>query len=57
LAAKVRTQDPQISQAELARQLGVSATRLRQIDRAEVHPELPRPVDRSDPVLRGEVSP
>lgn len=54
LAAKVRAQNPQISQAELARQLGISATRLRQIDRAEVAPELPPPVDRADPALREE---
>ena len=38
----------------LVDQLGISATRLRQIDRAEVAPELPPPVDRADPALREE---
>jgi hypothetical protein len=45
LAAKVRAQYPQISQAELARRLGISATRLRQVDRGEVHAELSGPVN------------
>jgi hypothetical protein len=33
LAAKLRAEDPEISQAEVARRLGISATRLRQVDR------------------------
>jgi hypothetical protein len=44
LAAKLRAQHPQISQAELARRLGISATRLRQVDQVEVRPET-SPVD------------
>jgi hypothetical protein len=40
LAAKLRAQHPDISQAALARRLGISATRLRQVDKSEVHPEL-----------------
>jgi len=35
LAANLRTQFPEITQAELARQLGISATRLRQVEQAE----------------------
>jgi hypothetical protein len=35
LVANLRAQDPAISQAELARQLGISATRLRQVAREE----------------------
>ena len=35
LAANLRTKFPEITQAELARQLGISATRLRQVERAE----------------------
>jgi hypothetical protein len=39
LAANLRADNPQISQAEVARQLGISATRLRQVDHTEVDPE------------------
>jgi hypothetical protein len=35
LMANLRAKDPSITQAELARQLGISATRLRQIDRQQ----------------------
>jgi hypothetical protein len=57
LAAKVRAQNPQISQAELARRLGISATRLRQVDQTEVHPELPPQIATGDLARRGEGSP
>jgi DNA-binding XRE family transcriptional regulator len=56
LAAQVRAQHPQITQAELARRLGISATRLRQVDKAEVRPELPRPTKHSNETVRSEVS-
>jgi DNA-binding XRE family transcriptional regulator len=56
LAAQVRAQHPQITQAELARRLGISATRLRQVDKAEVRPELPRPINHSNETVRSEVS-
>jgi DNA-binding XRE family transcriptional regulator len=52
LAAQVRAQHPQITQAELARRLGISATRLRQVDKAEVHPELPLPISHSNESVR-----
>jgi hypothetical protein len=38
LAAKVRADNPDLTQAEVARQLGISATRLRQIDQTELRP-------------------
>jgi ribosome-binding protein aMBF1 (putative translation factor) len=40
LIANVRANNPQISQAEVARRLGISATRLRQVERVEVPPQL-----------------
>ncbi len=57
LAAKVRAQNPSISQAELARRLGISATRLRQVDQAEVRAEHAGPINDTDFALRSEVSP
>jgi hypothetical protein len=57
LAARVRSQNPQISQAELARQLGISATRVRQIDQGEVRLELPPETRNGDVLMRGEPSP
>jgi hypothetical protein len=56
LAAKVRAQNPQISQAELARRLGISATRLRQVDRGEVRTELRDPANSDDPTVGSEVA-
>jgi hypothetical protein len=38
LAAQLRSEHPEITKAELARLLGISATRLRQVEAAEVHP-------------------
>jgi Protein of unknown function (DUF2637) len=57
LAAKLRAQHPGVSQAELARRLGISATRLRQVDRAEVRPELPRSINDSNGAVGREVRP
>ena len=56
LAAKVRAQNPQISQAEVARRLGISATRLRQVDRGEVRAEHRGPVNGSDRAVGSEVA-
>jgi hypothetical protein len=38
LAAKIRADNPDLTQAEVARRLGISATRLRQIDQTELRP-------------------
>jgi hypothetical protein len=57
LAAQVRAQNPSISQAELARRLGISATRLRQVDQAEVRTEHAGPINDSDLAPQSEVSP
>jgi Protein of unknown function (DUF2637) len=48
LAANLRAQFPQITQAELARQLGISATRLRQVERAGARREGSLPTDATD---------
>jgi hypothetical protein len=53
LAAKVRADNPHLTQAEVARELGISATRLRQIDQSELRP--PPANDHRHPP--GEVSP
>jgi hypothetical protein len=48
LAANLRRQTPDITQAELARRLGISATRLRQVERSELRTEHADHVDRAD---------
>src|SRR5262249_17798292 len=45
LAANLGTKFPEITQAELARQLGISATRLRQVERAEASAERSHPIN------------
>lgn len=45
LAANLRAKFPTITQAELARQLGITATRLRQIDRTEPSTEHAQPTN------------
>jgi hypothetical protein len=56
LAANLRAKSPGITQAELARQLGISATRLRQVERTEVPRERAAPTDRADARELREVS-
>jgi hypothetical protein len=53
LAANLRTKFPAITQAELARQLGISATRLRQVERAEGPAEPSHPIN-GNPVRQWE---
>jgi hypothetical protein len=48
LAANLRAEFPTMAQAELARRLGISATRLRQVDRAESSPERAQPIYGAD---------
>lgn len=45
LAANLRTKFPAITQAELARRLGISATRLRQVERDEGSAERSHPIN------------
>ncbi len=56
LAADLRAKYPTITQAELARQLGISATRLRQVERTEDTAEGARPVNDADLPQPSEVS-
>lgn len=48
LAAELRAKFPTITQAELARKLGISATRLRQVERAKRAAEPAEPVNNAD---------
>jgi Protein of unknown function (DUF2637) len=56
LAANLRAKFPAITRAELARQLGISATRLRQVERAEGSTELSHPINGSTVPPLKEVS-
>jgi hypothetical protein len=56
LAAQLRMQHPEITQAKLARQLGISATRLREVHKADVRTELPPPINDRKPTVPSEVS-
>jgi hypothetical protein len=56
LAANLRAEFPTITQAELARKLGISATRLRQIDRTEPSAERAQPVNGAEVYELDEVS-
>jgi len=56
LAANLRAEFPKITQAELAHKLGISATRLHQIDRAEPSAEPAQPVNGADMDELAEVS-
>jgi hypothetical protein len=47
---------PTISQAELARRLGISATRLRQVERTERSAERAQPINGSDVPERDKVA-
>lgn len=56
LAVQVRAQHPQITQAELARRLGISATRLRQVDKAESSHRTSQLINHRNQTVRSEVS-
>jgi hypothetical protein len=55
LAAELRAKFPTITQAELARKLGISATRLRQVERAKRAAEAAEPVNSADQAELSEV--
>ena len=56
LAANLRAKFPAITQAELARQLGISATRLRQVERTEGAAEPPQPINNAEVPEASKVS-
>ncbi|HZN73668.1 MAG TPA: helix-turn-helix transcriptional regulator [Micromonosporaceae bacterium] len=56
LAANLRGKFPAMTQAELARRLGISATRLRQVERAEGPAERAHPINGADMPQRERVS-
>jgi hypothetical protein len=55
-AAHLRAKFPEITQAELARQLGISATRLRQVEQAEASAERSHPINGNAVAQLEEVS-